>query len=91
MRGKDNHHNYSLRLKLISIFICTSLLVVAINILLYVNLKGTIDKIDTAYASNEELNELSDCLNKVEKKVHEYLMTKSSQSLEDYYLSLIHI
>ena len=85
MRGKDNHHNYSLRLKLISIFICTSLLVVAINILLYVNLKGTIDKIDTAYASNEELNELSDCLNKVEKKVHEYLMTKSSQSLEDYY------
>lgn len=85
MKGKLKEHNYSLRLKLFVMFICTSLVISVINIFLYINLKGTIDKIDTVYVSNEELNELSECLDNVQEKVYEYLLTKSSESLEDYY------
>lgn len=85
MRKKNTKQSYSLRLKLMAVFIGTSLLISAINVFLYINLQRTIEQIDTVYVSNEELNELSECLEHIQEKVYEYLMTKDSRPLEDYY------
>lgn len=85
MRTVDSRQNYSLQFKLLAVFVGTSVLLAAINVFLYFNLQNTIAKIDTVYVSNEELNDLSGCLENVQEKMFEYLATKTSESLEDYY------
>lgn len=75
----------SLRKKLISVFLYTLVLISGIHLFLYGILNRTLSKIDTVYVSNEELNELSACLENIQKMVYEYLRTKSSEALEDYY------
>ncbi|MEG0354442.1 MAG: histidine kinase [Lachnospiraceae bacterium] len=85
MNSRKKRKQYSLRFKLIAIFFCTSLLTAIINIVLYNNLEQTISKIDSVYVSNEYLNQLSEDLGNVQKNVYQYLNTKSSKALENYY------
>ena len=81
----NKRREYSVRLKLVLVFLCTTLLIAVMNIVMYYNLQGTISKIDTVYVSNEKLNELLEGLDKVQNNVYLYLNTKSSDALEDYY------
>lgn len=85
MREKRRRRTPSLRMKLIFISLYTLVLISVTNIFLYGILNKTISRIDTVYISNEELNQLSECLGNIQKKVYEYLRTKSSGALEDYY------
>lgn len=77
--------NCPIRWKLILVFVCTSLTVAGINIYIYSNLKQAINKIDSVYESNEELNVISDNLANIQTNVTQYLNIKSSDVLEDYY------
>lgn len=54
---------------------------------MYNNINKSIGTIDEVYKSNIELNELLDSLTLVQNYVYEYLTTRSSESLENYYRS----
>lgn len=83
MAGKQRKK--SIRIKLIEIFIIVSVILFSINIYIYYNFSQAIRQIDTVYSSNIRLNELSGTLENLQKSLHQYLNTKSSDSLESYY------
>lgn len=76
-----------IRTKLILTFCLTALLMFIINILLYNEINRSMRELDAIYATNVSLNELSECLEETQEEVYEYLNTKSSDSLENYYRS----
>jgi two-component system sensor histidine kinase YesM len=77
----------SIRRKLVLVFAFSSVIVFCANMFLYYNINKSIGTIDEVYQSNVGLNELIDTLSNVQNYVYEYLNTKSSESLENYYRS----
>lgn len=76
---------FSIRSKLLMMFAMTAAFMFVINILLYNEINRSMQKLDEVYATNVSLNELTECLEKTQEEVVEYLNTKSSDSLENYY------
>ena len=77
--------NMSLKVKMTMMSLTVNLLVFAINIVLLTGINNMSDKIDTVYQANLQLNDLSVSLKSVQDSMVEYLNTKTSDSLEDYY------
>ena len=77
--------NLSIRNKLLMTFALTATLMFLINIILYNEINRSMRKLDEVYATNVSLNELTECLERTQEEVEEYLSTKSSDSLENYY------
>lgn len=75
----------SIRVKLVMAFAFTALLLFMVNLLLYSEVNRSMNRLDEVYATNASLNEMSECLEDIHENVMEYLNTKSSDSLEDYY------
>lgn len=75
----------SIQTKLIMMFTLTATLMFLINIVLYTEINSSMRQLDEVYATNVSLNELTECLEKTQEEVVEYLNTKSSDSLENYY------
>lgn len=61
------------------------IVVMCINLLIYRQVNSEVERINTVFASNVEVNDLSAALGQIQNRVQEYLMTKSSTALEDYY------
>ena len=76
---------FSIRAKLIMTFALMAALMFAVNILLYGTVNRSMNKLDEVYATNVSLNELTKCIEEMQGNILEYLNTKSSDSLEDYY------
>ena len=70
-----------------SISLFVNMLVFLINIVLLLAMNNMSDKIDTVYQANLQLNEISSAINDVQDSMTEYLDTKTSDSLEKYYIS----
>mgnify|MGYP001079773206 FL=1 len=79
--------NSSIRLRLVLIFVLTTGVVFFANMFMYYNINKSISNIDEVYVSNISLNELMESLSKLHGYVYEYLNTKSTESLENYYIS----
>ena len=62
-----------------------AVLLFAMNMLFYVRINNSMQKMDNVYASNAELTELSQVFEKVQDNMYKYLKVKSSQTLLDYY------
>lgn len=77
--------NFTIKTRLIAIFIFTSVIVFGVNMYMYSNINQNITVIDNVYVSNVSLNELTDTLSNVQENMYEYLNTKSSDTLESYY------
>ena len=77
--------NASLQVKMTGVALIANLLVFLINVILLVGINNMSTKIDTVYQANLQLNELSVSLTKVQDSMTEYLNTKTSDSLENYY------
>lgn len=77
----------SIRTKLVLVFVFTIGVVFFANMFMYYNINKSIANIDEVYVSNIELNELLDALKDLHEYVYEYLNTKSTDSLENYYMS----
>ncbi len=84
---KSTVKNGSIRLRLVFVFVFTSAVVLLVNMYMYVNINKTMNTIDEIYISNVELNELLDGITDVQDYVYEYLNTKTSDALENYYRS----
>lgn len=79
--------NMSLRVKMTGVSLIVNLIVFAVNLLLLIGINNMSGKIDTIYEANLSLNELSTVLNSVHDNMTEYLTTKTSDALENYYRS----
>lgn len=77
----------SIRRRLVLVFTLSSCVVFFANMYMYYNINKSIGTIDEVYKSNTELNELLEALTDVQDYVSEYLNTKSTDSLENYYRS----
>lgn len=77
----------SIRRRLVLVFVFTSGIVFFANMFMYYNINKSIGTIDEVFVSNVGLNELLDSLTDVQDYVYEYLNTKSSDALENYYRS----
>ena len=83
----NKFRNLPLRIKMTGISLAVNMLVFIINIVLLVAMNQMSDKIDTVYRANLQLNEISSSIKRVQESMTEYLDTKTSDSLEDYYRS----
>ncbi len=77
----------SLQVKISSIYIITNLLVMTVNIVLLFGINSISNRLDVVYQDNLHLNELSDSLAAVQDNMTDYLRSKNSDSLEEYYRS----
>ena len=87
MKNKLSPKMIPLRLKLSGIFIMASILIFVVNVMLMYGINNMSVKMDRVYRDNLALNELSGALDDVQNNMTEYLFTKTTDSLEDYYKS----
>ena len=60
-------------------------LILLVNLFLFNNINNIIERIDAVYDSNLRLNELAEVLDNVQNNLTDYLNTKSTESMENYY------
>ena len=72
-------------LRLIFIFLLTSLLSLAMSLYLNTNINRSLEQINTIYTSNNNLNTMTKTLNSLHDNILEYLEIKSTDSLNNYY------
>lgn len=77
----------TIRIRLVLLFVLTTGVVFFANMFMYYNINKSIGRIDEVYVSNIGFNDLMDSLNNLHDYVFEYLNTKSTESLENYYMS----
>ena len=82
---KKKFRQLSLQAKMSSIFILANLVVFAVTIILILGINSMSSEIDTVYQGNLRLNELSDALTAVQDSMTDYLNSKTSDSLEEFY------
>lgn len=76
---------HSIQTKLSSIMILVLGVMVCINFFIFSQINTAVQRIDAVFSSNVTINTLSDTLEQVQSTVYEYLNTRSSQALENYY------
>ena len=78
-------NNASVRLKMLVAFIIPVILILVVNIYMYVSINTMIARVDEIYVVNVGLNDLSDDLTLLQNSMKEYLESKSTSALNDYY------
>ena len=86
MKEKKNHI-IPLQVKLSGAFIVSSILILLVNVILMIGIRNMSNEMDLVYQDNMKLNELSNSLTLVQQSMTEYLNTKTSDSLNDYYIN----
>ena len=72
-------------LRLIFIFLLTSMLSLAMSLYLNTNINRSLEQINTIYTSNNNLNIMTETLDSLHDNILEYLEVKSTDSLNNYY------
>ena len=72
-------------LRLIFIFLLTSMLSLAMSLYLNTNINRSLEQINTIYTSNNNLNTMTETLDSLHDNILEYLEVKSTDSLNNYY------
>ena len=77
--------NLTVRKKMLLAFFLPTALLIIINLFLYANTNRMMKSLDTVFKSNTTLNEMSQALGLVQASMTDYLNTRTSDSMEDYY------
>ncbi len=75
----------SIQNKLIILISAVMVMALLINLFIYNRINRMVQQVDTVFASNVTVNDLTDNLTLIEDNIYEYLNTKSSSALENYY------
>ena len=75
----------SIQTRLSGVMLLVLVFALGINIFIFNQIHTAVTRIDAVFSSNTAVNELSESLELVENTVYEYLNTKSTQALENYY------
>lgn len=84
---KNRLQNLTIQTKLIVSFIATTIIIIVVNLFMYQNINLLVNRLDAIYMSNVRLNELEDALAEVQSSMTDYLNTKTSDAMENYYRS----
>ncbi len=82
---RNKWKNFTIQKKLTWTFILTTLIILFVNFYLYNNINSLVNNIDKIYMSNVKLNELSVMLTNVQQSMTDYLNTKTSDAMSEYY------
>lgn len=77
----------TLQQKLTALFVLTAVIILTVNLYMFSITNEMTGRVEQVYVSNVSLNDLSGALDQVQKSMEEYLNTKSSDAMEDYYRS----
>ncbi|HKM04446.1 MAG TPA: histidine kinase [Lachnospiraceae bacterium] len=77
----------TIQTKLMLTFVSTTVIILAVNLFMYFSINNMIKQLDMIYKSNIVLNELAEALVDVQTNMTDYLNTKSSDAMEEYYRS----
>ena len=77
----------SISTKMIVLLIFTSVMTLVINVMMFLNINQVLVQIEQVYATNVQLNEMTEELDKVHSEMLEYLKTRDSNVLQGYYIS----
>lgn len=84
-RSTNSLRANSIQKKLILVMAAMLASVLCVNLFIFNQINSMVRQIDSVFTSNVTIGELADTLGLVENRVYEYLNTKSSTALEDYY------
>lgn len=70
---------------MVTLAIVTSLIIITVNIVLFFFISRAMDVVNRVYSTNVTIGELSDSLGQVRSSMTEYLNTKSTDSMEQYF------
>ncbi|WP_349668073.1 CHASE3 domain-containing protein, partial [Lacrimispora sp.] len=89
MKNKPNSiwENLPITRKLFLEIAVTAVVLFASNLFIYAQINQMVERMNSVYMSNVNLNELSDALTNVQNFMYKYLQVKDSESLMDYYRS----
>ena len=73
--------------KISGIFILANLFIFVVDIMLLLGINSMSVEMEETYRENRHLNELTDALEGVQRAMTDYLDSKSTDSLSDYYIS----
>ncbi len=76
-----------LQYKIVMVCVVTNIIVFVVNIFLIYGINSLSSDMEMAYQDNRQLNDLSVALTDVQDSMTEYLSSKTSESLENYYKS----
>lgn len=82
---KSKWNNASVRRKMLTAFIIPIVLIILMNVYMYIGINLMIEKVDEIYVSNVSLSDLSEQLTVLQNSMKEYLESKSTTALNDYY------
>ncbi|MBS5932107.1 MAG: histidine kinase [Clostridiales bacterium] len=85
MLVKNKLLRITLQTKLLLAFVATTLIILMVNVYMYYNINQMITQLDEIYLSNVSLNELTESLLDVQDNMTDYLNTKTSDAMEEYY------
>ncbi|MBE5980938.1 MAG: HAMP domain-containing protein [Paenibacillaceae bacterium] len=87
MKNKPNSiwENLPITRKLFLEIAVTAAVLFASNLFIYAQINQMVERMNSVYMSNVNLNELSDALTNVQNFMYKYLQVKDSESLTDYY------
>lgn len=77
----------TLQQKLTALFVLTAVIILTVNLYMYAITNEMAGRVEEVYTSNVSLNDLSGALDYVQGSMEEYLNTKSSDAMEEYYRS----
>lgn len=77
----------SISTKMIVLLIFTSVMTLVINVMMFLNINQVLVQIEQVYATNVQLNEMTEELDKVHSEMLGYLKTRDSNVLQEYYIS----
>lgn len=84
--SKDQRKEKSkVQTNMVMLTVVTSTIILTVNIVLFIYISRAIDVINKVYSTNVEIGELSESLNQVRGSMTEYLNTKSTDSMEQYF------
>lgn len=71
--------------KLMLAFLLTTIVIIAVNLYVYSNINNMLNSFGNVYASNASLNEMQNTLSRIQSDLTEFLNSRSTDALEDYY------
>ena len=77
--------NNSIQTKFAVVMAMMLIIILVVNLFIYIQTNVMVERIDSVFSSNVTIGELTETLGRVEDTVYEYLNTKGSGALENYY------
>lgn len=85
---KRTIRNCSIQTRLLALFIGSMLIILCVNSFILLNVNRIVAQLDKIYTTNINLNQLSDVLSDTQNAMTDYLNTKSTDAMGQYYKSV---